>query len=148
MKCKNYEVLINYFSYFLWTQTSSKTEECKHLLFSMERWVNNLPPYNFNVIENLSIVVRIMLSVPLYEVKNQWMMINATYWRCIRNRYICMLLFLRLIFCVFQVIIVQFGDIAFSTLPLTAQQWLWCVFLGVGSLLWGQVNYVTKVKTI
>lgn len=44
-----------------------------------------------------------------------------------------------------QVVIVQFGGIAFSTAPLTLEQWLWCVFFGVGTLVWGQV--VTSVPT-
>ncbi|KAI3375629.1 hypothetical protein L3Q82_003943 [Scortum barcoo] len=38
-----------------------------------------------------------------------------------------------------QVIIVQFGGKAFSCVGLSLAQWLWCVFLGVGSLLWGQL---------
>ncbi|BFZ08779.1 hypothetical protein BsWGS_11818 [Bradybaena similaris] len=38
-----------------------------------------------------------------------------------------------------QVIIIQFGGVAFHTSGLTASQWLWCVFLGFGTLLWGQV---------
>lgn len=39
-----------------------------------------------------------------------------------------------------QVIIIQFGGVAFHTSSLTASQWLWCVFLGFGTLLWGQVS--------
>ncbi|ESO10536.1 hypothetical protein HELRODRAFT_190078 [Helobdella robusta] len=38
-----------------------------------------------------------------------------------------------------QVIIVQFGGYAFDTVALYLDQWLYCLFLGVGSLLWGQV---------
>ncbi|CAG5130829.1 unnamed protein product, partial [Candidula unifasciata] len=41
-----------------------------------------------------------------------------------------------------QVIIIQFGGVAFHTSGLTAAQWLWCVFLGFGTLLWGQVATV------
>ncbi|XP_046653831.1 plasma membrane calcium-transporting ATPase 2-like isoform X2 [Daphnia pulicaria] len=44
-----------------------------------------------------------------------------------------------------QVVIVQFGGQAFSTAPLTIAQWAWCVFFGVGTLVWGQV--VTTVPT-
>ncbi|CAG7820245.1 unnamed protein product [Allacma fusca] len=44
-----------------------------------------------------------------------------------------------------QVVIVQFGDRAFFTLPLSFEQWLWCLLFGVGTLLWGQV--VTTVPT-
>merc|ERR1719317_703012 len=38
-----------------------------------------------------------------------------------------------------QVLIVQFGGVAFTTTPLTLSQWLWCVFLGMMELLWGQL---------
>ena len=46
---------------------------------------------------------------------------------------------------VFQIIIVQFGGIAFSTAPLTLEQWVWCIFLGVGTLVWQQV--ITTIPT-
>ncbi|XP_015198205.1 plasma membrane calcium-transporting ATPase 4 isoform X1 [Lepisosteus oculatus] len=38
-----------------------------------------------------------------------------------------------------QIIIVQFGGKPFSCSGLTVDQWLWCVFIGVGELLWGQL---------
>uniref|UniRef100_A0A8C3HRY6 Calcium-transporting ATPase n=1 Tax=Chrysemys picta bellii TaxID=8478 RepID=A0A8C3HRY6_CHRPI len=38
-----------------------------------------------------------------------------------------------------QIVIVQFGGKPFSCSPLNAEQWLWCLFVGVGELLWGQV---------
>nr|XP_041567902.1 plasma membrane calcium-transporting ATPase 3 isoform X6 [Taeniopygia guttata] len=38
-----------------------------------------------------------------------------------------------------QVLIVQFGGKPFSCSPLSAEQWLWCLFVGLGELLWGQV---------
>jgi len=38
-----------------------------------------------------------------------------------------------------QAVIVEFGGVAFSTSNLDASQWLWCIFLGFGVLLWGQV---------
>lgn len=34
---------------------------------------------------------------------------------------------------------------AFSTKALTLEQWLWCLFFGVGTLLWGQL--VTTIPT-
>ncbi|MEQ2174960.1 ATPase, Ca transporting, plasma membrane [Goodea atripinnis] len=37
------------------------------------------------------------------------------------------------------IIIVQFGGKPFSCAPLTIDQWLWCVFIGMGELLWGQL---------
>ncbi|XP_058801583.1 plasma membrane calcium-transporting ATPase 2 isoform X2 [Phymastichus coffea] len=44
-----------------------------------------------------------------------------------------------------QVVIVQFGKMAFSTKALTLEQWLWCLFFGIGTLLWGQL--VTTIPT-
>ncbi|KAF7208045.1 plasma membrane calcium-transporting ATPase 2 isoform X5 [Nothobranchius furzeri] len=40
---------------------------------------------------------------------------------------------------VVQVIIVQFGGKPFSCHPLSLEQWMWCVFIGLGELVWGQV---------
>ncbi|XP_051745806.1 plasma membrane calcium-transporting ATPase 1a isoform X2 [Ctenopharyngodon idella] len=55
-------------------------------------------------------------------------------------------IFNNLIFCsivfgtfVIQIVIVQFGGKPFSCVGLNIEQWLWCVFLGFGCLLWGQV---------
>jgi len=39
-----------------------------------------------------------------------------------------------------QVIIVEFGSYAFSTVSLTTDQWLWCLLFGCGELIWGQVS--------
>ncbi|XP_022124411.1 plasma membrane calcium-transporting ATPase 3 isoform X5 [Pieris rapae] len=44
-----------------------------------------------------------------------------------------------------QVIIIQFGGMAFSTAGLTVEQWLWCLFFGAGTLVWGQL--VTSIPT-
>nr|DBA31044.1 TPA: hypothetical protein GDO54_006958 [Pyxicephalus adspersus] len=46
---------------------------------------------------------------------------------------------------IIQIIIVQFGGKPFSCTELTVDQWLWSVFLGMGTLLWGQL--VTTIPT-
>ncbi|KAM8917291.1 plasma membrane calcium-transporting ATPase 2 isoform 7-T15 [Spinachia spinachia] len=38
-----------------------------------------------------------------------------------------------------QIVIVQFGGKPFSCQPLELEKWMWCVFLGLGELVWGQV---------
>ncbi|XP_014482520.1 PREDICTED: plasma membrane calcium-transporting ATPase 2 isoform X5 [Dinoponera quadriceps] len=47
--------------------------------------------------------------------------------------------------CFSQVVIIQYGKMAFSTRALTLEQWMWCLFFGFGTLLWGQV--VTTIPT-
>jgi Ca2+ transporting ATPase len=44
-----------------------------------------------------------------------------------------------------QILITQFGGMAFYTEALNIEQWLWCIFLGIGSLVWGQL--VTCIPT-
>lgn len=44
-----------------------------------------------------------------------------------------------------KVVIIQYGKMAFSTKALTFEQWLWCLFFGCGTLVWGQI--VTTVPT-
>ncbi|CAH2316495.1 plasma membrane calcium-transporting ATPase 3 isoform X1 [Pelobates cultripes] len=44
-----------------------------------------------------------------------------------------------------QILIVQFGGKPFSCAPLNTQQWLWCLFVGLGELVWGQV--ISSVPT-
>jgi Ca2+ transporting ATPase len=38
-----------------------------------------------------------------------------------------------------QIVIIQFGGIAFSTRPLNLEQWIWCIFFGLGTLVWQQI---------
>ncbi|XP_055372727.1 plasma membrane calcium-transporting ATPase 2 isoform X3 [Condylostylus longicornis] len=47
--------------------------------------------------------------------------------------------------CISQVVIVQYGKMAFATKALTLEQWLWCILFGVGTLVWGQI--ITTVPT-
>lgn len=44
-----------------------------------------------------------------------------------------------------QIILVQYGGPFFQTKDLSPELWAWCVFLGCGTLLWGQV--VTTIPT-
>jgi Ca2+ transporting ATPase len=44
-----------------------------------------------------------------------------------------------------QVILIEFGSLAFSTAGLTFDQWMWCLFFGVSTLIWGQI--VTTIPT-
>ena len=47
-----------------------------------------------------------------------------------------------------QIILVQFGDIVFSTSGLTLDLWLWCIFLGSTELLIGQLLTLIPVSKL
>ncbi|XP_071816390.1 plasma membrane calcium-transporting ATPase 1-like isoform X2 [Apostichopus japonicus] len=44
-----------------------------------------------------------------------------------------------------QIILVEFGSIVFSSTGLSLSEWLWCLFFGIGVLLWHQV--ITTIPT-
>ncbi|XP_018432276.1 PREDICTED: plasma membrane calcium-transporting ATPase 2-like [Nanorana parkeri] len=44
-----------------------------------------------------------------------------------------------------QIVIVEFGGKPFSCSSLTLAQWFWCIFIGIGELLWGQ--FICSVPT-
>ncbi|KAM7054952.1 plasma membrane calcium-transporting ATPase 4 isoform 1-T4 [Molossus nigricans] len=64
-------------------------------------------------------------------------------------------IFRNLIFCsvvlgtfIGQIIIVEFGGKPFSCTNLTLSQWFWCLFIGTGELLWGQVISTIPTKSL
>ncbi|CAF0795587.1 unnamed protein product [Adineta steineri] len=47
---------------------------------------------------------------------------------------------------VVQILLVQFGSVAFSCVPLTLEQWMWCFFFGATVLLWNQLVNLIPVS--
>ncbi|XP_037680924.1 plasma membrane calcium-transporting ATPase 4 isoform X1 [Choloepus didactylus] len=47
-----------------------------------------------------------------------------------------------------QILIVEFGGKPFSCTNLTLAQWFWCLFIGIGELLWGQVISAIPTKSL
>lgn len=39
-----------------------------------------------------------------------------------------------------QIVLVQYGSLIFSCVPLSFDQWMWCFLFGIGTLLWHQVR--------
>lgn len=52
----------------------------------------------------------------------------------------------RLSCALFQIMIVEVGGKPFSCTNLTMEQWMWCLFIGIGELLWGQVISAIPTK--
>ncbi|XP_077013585.1 plasma membrane calcium-transporting ATPase 4 isoform X4 [Tamandua tetradactyla] len=47
-----------------------------------------------------------------------------------------------------QILIVEFGGKPFSCTNLTLSQWFWCLFIGIGELLWGQIISAIPTKSL
>ncbi|XP_036923080.1 plasma membrane calcium-transporting ATPase 4 isoform X2 [Sturnira hondurensis] len=64
-------------------------------------------------------------------------------------------IFRNLIFCsvvlgtfICQIFIVEFGGKPFSCTRLTLSQWFWCLFIGIGELLWGQIISTVPTQSL
>ncbi|KAM9523036.1 plasma membrane calcium-transporting ATPase 1-like isoform 4-T4 [Salvelinus alpinus] len=112
------------------------------LLFAGENFFNidsgRNAPLHSPPSEHYTIVFNVFVMMQLFNE------INARKIHGERNVFEA--IYLNPIFCsvvlgtfVLQIVIVQVGGKPFSCTALTIDQWLWCVFIGVGELLWGQL---------
>ncbi len=75
-----------------------------------------------------------MVDIPRFSDK---LVFTRLYWTFMNALDVKIILFIDS----FQVLIIQFGGDRFSTVALSIDQWLWCLFFGIGELLWGQVCF-------
>ncbi|XP_034722942.1 plasma membrane calcium-transporting ATPase 2-like [Etheostoma cragini] len=93
---------------------------------------------HYTIVFNVFVLMQIFNEINARKIHGERNVFEGIY----NNLIFCFIL-LGTIFT--QIIIIQFGGKPFSCVGLTIDQWLWCTFLGFGSLLWGQL--VTSVPT-
>ncbi|KRY32597.1 Plasma membrane calcium-transporting ATPase 3, partial [Trichinella spiralis] len=96
------------------------------------------PTQHFTIVFNTFVMLTLFNEINARKIHGQrnifeGLLRNPIYYCILGGTFIC------------QIFIVQFGGFFFSTAALTADQWLWCIFLGLGDLLWGQV--VTSIPS-
>lgn len=91
----------------------------------------------FNGIQNNPIFCSIVLGTFAVQVNRRCTWVDLTFILPVTVFFWVPLVF----FFFVQIIIVQFGGRPFSSTPLDLEKWMWCVFLGLGELIWGQVTY-------
>lgn len=131
-----------------------------HLLLDVEsghgQQLGDGPTLHFTIIFNTFVQMTIFNELNARKIHGQRNIFNGIFtnpifysiWviTCISQvRFIASLLVLNLSQLSIQVVIIQYGKMAFSTKALNLEQWLWCLFFGVGTLLWGQL--VTTIPT-
>ncbi|XP_067322425.1 plasma membrane calcium-transporting ATPase 1-like [Anolis sagrei] len=90
------------------------------------------PSQHYTIIFNTFVMMQICNEVNARKIHGERNVFSGIF----TNTIFCCIVLGTLIV---QIIIVQFGGIPFSCAKLTLEQWLWCIFFGVGTLLWGQV---------
>ncbi|TGZ62342.1 hypothetical protein CRM22_007480 [Opisthorchis felineus] len=92
----------------------------------------NRPTEHFTVIFNTFVMMTLFNEINARKIHGQRNIFSG-----LMNNILFLIIWVATFF--LQVIIVQFGGYAFSTAPLPLEHWLWCLFFGIGSLVWGQV---------
>uniref|UniRef100_A0AAX7UZ77 Calcium-transporting ATPase n=1 Tax=Astatotilapia calliptera TaxID=8154 RepID=A0AAX7UZ77_ASTCA len=96
------------------------------------------PSEHYTIVFNTFVLMQIFNEFNARKIHGERNVFEGVF----RNPIFCSIIFGTF---VSQFIIVQFGGKPFSCVDLTLEQWLWCIFLGLGSLLWGQL--VSSVPT-
>lgn len=90
------------------------------------------PTQHFTIIFNTFVVMTLFNEINARKIHGQRNVFKGIFtnpiFYCI---WICSMLA--------QVVIIQFGGLAFSTTPLSPEQWGWCLVFGIGTLVWQQI---------
>ncbi|XP_042195747.1 plasma membrane calcium-transporting ATPase 2 isoform X5 [Callorhinchus milii] len=90
------------------------------------------PSEHYTIIFNTFVLMQLFNEINARKIHGEKNVFEGIF----RNPIFCSIVFGTF---AIQIVIVQYGGKPFSCTPLKVDQWLWCVFLGVGELLWGQV---------
>uniref|UniRef100_A0A673Y8W0 Calcium-transporting ATPase n=1 Tax=Salmo trutta TaxID=8032 RepID=A0A673Y8W0_SALTR len=96
------------------------------------------PSEHYTIVFNTFVMMQLFNEINARKIHGERNVFDGIF----KNMIFCSIVFGTFII---QIVIVQFGGKPFSCVGLSIDQWLWCVFLGFGCLLWGQV--VTTVPT-
>uniref|UniRef100_A0A672GN19 Calcium-transporting ATPase n=1 Tax=Salarias fasciatus TaxID=181472 RepID=A0A672GN19_SALFA len=90
------------------------------------------PTEHYTIVFNVFVMMQLFNEINARKIHGERNVFEGVY----RNPIFCSVVLGTFIL---QIIIVQLGGKPFSCTALTIDQWLWCVFIGVGELLWGQL---------
>ncbi|XP_068598762.1 plasma membrane calcium-transporting ATPase 1-like [Brachionichthys hirsutus] len=90
------------------------------------------PSEHYTIVFNVFVMMQLFNEINARKIHGERNVFEGIY----RNPIFCSVVLGTF---VLQILIVQFGGKPFSCTALTLDQWLWCVFIGVGELLWGQL---------
>ncbi|XP_060925780.1 plasma membrane calcium-transporting ATPase 2 isoform X2 [Limanda limanda] len=90
------------------------------------------PSEHYTIIFNTFVMMQLFNEINARKIHGERNVFDGIF----RNPIFCTIVFGTF---VMQIIIVQLGAKPFSCKPLDMEKWMWCVFLGLGELIWGQV---------
>ncbi|XP_031424325.1 plasma membrane calcium-transporting ATPase 2 isoform X3 [Clupea harengus] len=90
------------------------------------------PSEHYTIIFNTFVMMQLFNEINARKIHGERNVFDGIF----RNPIFCSIVFGTF---AIQIVIVQFGGKPFSCSPLDLEKWMWCVFLGLGELVWGQV---------
>ncbi|XP_063767478.1 plasma membrane calcium-transporting ATPase 2 isoform X7 [Eleginops maclovinus] len=90
------------------------------------------PSEHYTIIFNTFVMMQLFNEINARKIHGERNVFDGIF----RNPIFCTIVFGTF---AMQIVIVQFGGKPFSCQPLNLEKWMWCVFLGLGELVWGQV---------
>ncbi|CAN0061213.1 unnamed protein product [Lampetra planeri] len=90
------------------------------------------PSEHYTVVFNTFVMMQLFNEINARKIHGERNVFHGVF----RNPIFCSIVMGTFIL---QIMIVQFGGKPFSCTGLSLEHWLWCVFLGLGELLWGQL---------
>ncbi|CAL8339751.1 unnamed protein product [Merluccius merluccius] len=90
------------------------------------------PSEHYTIIFNAFVMMQIFNEINARKIHGERNVFQGVF----RNPIFCTIVFGTV---ALQIVIVQLGGKPFSCVALDIEKWMWCVFLGMGELLWGQV---------
>nr|XP_048286733.1 plasma membrane calcium-transporting ATPase 4 isoform X1 [Myodes glareolus]XP_048286734.1 plasma membrane calcium-transporting ATPase 4 isoform X1 [Myodes glareolus] len=90
------------------------------------------PSQHYTIVFNTFVLMQLFNEINSRKIHGEKNVFAGIY----RNIIFCSVV-LGTFFC--QILIVEFGGKPFSCTSLSLEQWMWCLFIGIGELLWGQV---------
>nr|BCY27130.1 plasma membrane Ca++ ATPase isoform a [Phallusia philippinensis] len=94
--------------------------------------LHTTPTQHFTIIFNTFVLMQIFNEINARKIHGERDVFSGIF----TNPIFCSILIGTL---VLQILIVEVGGQAFTTTPLSLSQWLWCIFLGMFELVWGQI---------
>ena len=103
--------------------------------------LNSPPSQHYTIVFNTFVLMQLFNEINARKIHGEKNVFAGVY----RNIIFCTVV-LGTFFC--QIMIVELGGKPFSCTSLTMEQWMWCLFIGIGELLWGQVISAIPTKSL
>uniref|UniRef100_A0A2K5EF00 Calcium-transporting ATPase n=1 Tax=Aotus nancymaae TaxID=37293 RepID=A0A2K5EF00_AOTNA len=99
------------------------------------------PTQHYTIVFNTFVLMQLFNEINSRKIHGEKNVFSGIY----RNVIFCAVV-LGTFIC--QIFIVEFGGKPFSCTRLSLSQWLWCLFIGIGELLWGQIISAIPTRSL